>query len=456
MPEVIADSLARFVYETGYRDIPEAALKAAKRSLLDTMAVAIGAGHAAGAREAVDLALQEGGRAASSIWVSGEKVPPRSATFVNSLLASALDFVSLHPEGVVHADIVTVPAALAIAEDRGVSGRDLVTAIAVGNEILCRLGCSTRLNSGWFYTSVYGGIASAAVTARLLGGNATQIGGAMGLGYLSSSGTQQPAVERSVGKRMQGALAASAGVTAGYLGTRGLSGPREFVEGRFGLFRMYENGDPAAITRELGVRFESEKITYKLYPSCQCNHAAIEGMLYLKREFALDPGEVKSVEVFVSEYMQRLVGGQFSAGVNPQVAAQFSIQYSIAAVLLFGRLGVNEIQEVSILDPRVEDLTARIVVNLDADNRNNYAPIRLKVVKQDGSVIDHVVTTYRGSSDMPLSDADMKEKLAMCLEGGGREPVPSRVDTLFDAIMNIEEYPNVSLAIPHVLESVLS
>jgi 2-methylcitrate dehydratase PrpD len=456
MPETVADILARFAHEASYDDIPGSARIAAKRSLLDTIAVAIGATHAAGAREVLDLAGQEGGRPASSIWVSAQKVPPRSAAFVNSLLASALDFDSLHPKAVVHADIVTVPVALAMAEARGASGRDLVAAIVVGNEILCRLGCSTRLNSGWFYTSVYGSIASAAVAARLLGADATRIRGAMGLGYLSSSGTQQPAVERSVGKRMQGALAAAAGATAGYFGAHGLSGPREFVEGRFGLFQMYERGDQDVITRELGIRFESEKLTYKLYPSCQCNHAAIEGMLRLKREFELETNEVKSVEVFVSEYMRRLVGAQFCPDANPQVAAQFSIQYSIAAALLYGRLGINEIQDALILDPRIRDLAARVVVTVNPENQNNYAPVRLRIVKHDGSVIDRDVTSYRGNSDMPLSDADMREKLAMCIEASGRNVDASGVDALFGDIMNIERFPNISTAMPRILASVLN
>jgi 2-methylcitrate dehydratase PrpD len=456
VPEAIADILARFVCGISYDDIPETARNAAKRSLLDTMSVAIGAGNAAGAREVIDLARQDGGKTASSILLSGEKVPARSATFVNSMLASALDFDSLHPEAVVHADIVTVPAALAVAEDQRASGRDLLTAIVVGNEILCRLGGSTRLNSGWFYTSVYGSIASAAITAKLLGADVARVSGAMGLGYLSSSGTQQPAVERSISKRMQGALAASAGVAAGYLGARGLSGPREFVEGRFGLFRMYENGDQNVITRELGTRFESEKITYKLYPSCQCNHAAIEGMLQLRREFSLTPDVVRSIEVYVSEYMHRLVGAQFLPGANPQVDAQFSIQYSIAAALLYEGLGVKEIQEASILDTRVLDLTERIVVTVDPENGNTYAPVRLKVVKRDGAVIDHIVTSYRGSPERPLTDADIKEKFAMCLAEGGRTVGTSAVDTLFDATMNIEQFLDMSSAVPKILASVLN
>jgi 2-methylcitrate dehydratase PrpD len=137
------------------------------------------------------------------------------------------------------------------------------------------------------------------------------------------------------------------------------------------------------------------------------------------------------------------------------VAAQFSVRYSIASVLLFGRLGVAEIQVAAILDPRIEDLASRVIVSLDPENTHNYAPVRLKIVKRDGTVIERSVTTYRGNSDTPLSDADMKEKLGMCIEESGRVASASQIDAFFDAIMNIDGYPSMAVATPQILKMVL-
>lgn len=447
----ISQTLADFIFQTNYGDLPDVAIHAAKRSLVDTLAVSIAAHAAPGVREVLELAIGEGGRAASSIWTSEQRVPPRAAAFANSFIASALDFDSLHSMAVVHADIVIVPAAVAVAEDRGASGKDLLTAIAVGDDVLCRLGRSTQLNSGWFYTSVYGPIASAAVTAKLLGAEASRIAAAMGLASMSAGGTQQPAVERSMGKRMQGALAAAAGVSAGYLARSGMDGPREIIEGPFGLYAMHERGDAAAITQDLGVQFENSRISFKLYPSCQCNHAAIEGMLRLRQQHALSDENVRAVEVAVSPYMQRLVGAPFNPEGNPQVAAQFSLQYSIASVLRFGRLGVKEICADAVLDPRIAALVRRISVVVDPENRNNYAPVRLKVIRTDDKVIEHQVKTYRGSEELPLTDADLKEKLAMCIEAAGASHARAKADAVFDALINIEASRNVAAFFTNVL-----
>lgn len=440
----ISETLARFVADTAYGDLPQAAIRAAKRSLIDTFAVSLAARVAPGVREVVDLVIGEGGRAASSMWAAEGRVPPRAAAFANGFTASALDFDSLHPEAVVHADIVIVPTALAVSEDCGASGKQLLTAIAVGDDMLCRLAGATRLNSGWFYTSLYGPIASAAITARLLGAAPAHIAGAMGLGSMSAAGTQQPAVERSMGKRMQGALAGAAGVTAGYLGKSGIDGPKNIIEGRFGLHRMHEPGDPAIITKNLGSEFENTRISFKPFPSCQCNHAAIEGMLQLRQKHGVDHENVRSVEVFVSPYMQRLVGSAFAPEGNPQVAAQFSIQYSIASVLLFGRLGVPEISSNAVLDPRIAPLVRKIMVSVDESNANNYAPIRLRVATTSGAVIEHDVDKYCGSIEVPLTDAGLKEKLATCIEAGGHSVGTAQVDSFFEALMNVESETNVA------------
>jgi 2-methylcitrate dehydratase PrpD len=447
----VSTVLAEYVAQASYACLPPAAVRAAKASLVDTLAVAIAARAAPGVSEVIDLAVQEGGRPASSLWARQQRVPPRAATFANGFIASALDFDSLHQEGVAHADIVIVPAAVAVCEELGASGKALLTAIAVGDDLLCRLCRSTRLNTGWFYTSLYGPIASAAITARLLGSGSSRIAAAMGIGFMSASGTQQPAVERSMGKRMLGALSAAAGVQAGYLGHSGLAGPREILEGRFGLYAMHEQGDAAAVIQDLGTRFENARIGFKLYPSCQCNHAAIEGMLKLKGTHMLSHLDVERIDVAVSPYMQRLVGAPFEPQANPQVAAQFSIQYSIACVLLFGRLGVREISEETVLDPRIAELVRRIFVTVDPANGNNYAPVLLRVTTKDGRLIEEKVDTFRGSEERPLTDSDLKDKLTMCIEAAGASNAQAKAHVVFDSLANIEDTPDVTALVSALL-----
>lgn len=443
MSQTVSERLADFVAGTRYSDLPELVVRAAKISLFDTLAVALGGMRAPGVSEVTSMAMDDGGRAAASLWTSDAQLPPRAAAFTNSFIAAALDFDSLHPDTAIHPDIVVVPTAIAAGEDRGASGKELLAAIALGDDLMCRLGLPTRANSGWFYSSVYGPIASAAITAKLLGASRACIANAIGLGSINACGTQQPAVERSMAKRMQAAVAAAAGLTAGYAAAKGLDGPREPMEGRFGLYRMYERGDPMLVTDKLGTRYENAAISYKMFPSCQCNQAAIEGMLQLQEAYALNGSNVASVDVAVSPYMDRLVGAPFVPDCNPQVTAQFSIRYSIAAVLVHGRFGVPQILDQATLDPGASAVASRVTVSVDAGSSAKYAPIQLTITKTDGEVIVHAVEDYRGSTSMPLSAQHFKEKLASCVAANGRHAGASSVDCCFEYVMNIDHEADV-------------
>ena len=101
-------------------------------------------------------------------------------------------------------------------------------------------------------------------------------------------------------------------------------------------------------------------------------------------------------------------------------------------------------------------MAARVAVIIDSDNQNNYAPVRLRIGKHDGKSINHEVGSYRGNVDMPLSDSDMKEKLADCLVASGKSTKPGAVDRLFDFAMNIDQERNLSIALPLVINEVFA
>jgi len=129
--ELISDILGRHAAEIGYASLPPEEIAAAKESLIDTLAVAVGARHAPGTAQVLDVARREGSAGASTVWDTGERMSARNAGFVNSVYAAALDYDSLHHLAVAHSDIVVVPTAVAVAEAAGASGRELLAATAL-------------------------------------------------------------------------------------------------------------------------------------------------------------------------------------------------------------------------------------------------------------------------------------------------------------------------------------
>src|SRR3954468_17758639 len=270
----ISQSIADHVVSFDYSKLPASAVQAAKTLMIDTLAVGWAGTTAPGAPEAHALLTDEGGRADSSLWSFGGKLPATAATFLNSISGGTLDYDGVNT---VHADIVTLPAALAIAERERSSGKDFLSAYIIGSDLCARFGGSiTGTHKGWFTTSIYGAFGAAAATAKLLKLDATATRHALGIALSQSAGTQQSNIEQALTKRLQGAFAARAGVFSAQLAQRGITAPREAIEGKFGLYALYQEGNPLKVLDGLGQRFEHENTAIKKYPCCACSHATLE------------------------------------------------------------------------------------------------------------------------------------------------------------------------------------
>jgi 2-methylcitrate dehydratase PrpD len=405
------------------------------------MAVALSAKAVSGTAPALSVADEDATAASCTLWLDGGNASIRTAAFNNSVAAAALDFDSLHVETATHPDIVIVPSVLAVGESFKLSGREALAAIALGDDLLCRMAQCTQKHAGWFYTSLYGGIATAAITAYLLGCKSDGIANAMGLAYLTAGGTQQPAFEKSMAKRFQAAFAVLCGLTSAQLAKNGIAGPENIFEGRFGLFEMYEMGDADRLTVGLGRDFENERISYKAFPSCQCNHALIETIVNLRHRHGLKAGDVSGVAVTLSPYMERLVGRPFNPGQSSQVDAQFSAQFSAACAMLYGRLGVEEIMKADACEPALAQLIQKVTIKVDPSNTGKYAPVSVAIKLNDGQMFAETATSYSGSPERPLQDRDVIGKFRSAVTLGNYDAVAA--EKLLSSLMSVEDCDSI-------------
>ncbi len=403
-----------------YEDLPAPVVSRAKRLLLDTLAVAWAGSGAQGIAALQALATRQGGAHDSRIWTTGHSVPAPQAAFVNGAMAAALDFDSVHDEATVHADIVVVPAVLGVAEQRGLGGKEFIAAYVAGDELLVRLGLAIRTHPGWFYTSALGVFAAAAASARALGLGPEGILSAMGIALSRAAGTQQALVERATTKRLQSAFAARDGVDSALLAQCGVSAPASMFDGQCGFEALYTKLDHEVITEGLGRDYRFASLTLKKYASCFCNHAAIEATLDLLARSKLKAEDIESASVRISPFMARLVGAQFAPGENPQVAAQFSVQYSIASTLLRGRFSVDDIQPSAVADEQVGALAKRIRVEVDPAQTGKFVPATVTIRTRQGGQFEATATELPGTPDHPLSDAEHRAKVLGCLASGER------------------------------------
>jgi 2-methylcitrate dehydratase PrpD len=416
----ISGRIAGHVVLTRFEDIPAAAVQSSKRLALDTLAVAWAGSSAPGVGAAHELLAHEGGKPESTVWAFGGKLPARAAAFINSTSAAALDYDGMRAteRGSVHSDSVVLPAALAVAERQHASGREFLAALVLGNDVVTRLGAASELpHKGWYHTSIFGIYGAAAASARLLKLDADQTQHALGIALSQTAATQLPNISHSLTKRFSSSFAAHAGVFSALLAARGITAPRAAFEGPFGFYNLYQPGDAAALFAGLGRRYPHAATAIKKYPSCACNHTAIEATLHLVREHDVTAAEVTAVEVTISPYVHRLVGAPFAPGSDPQVSAQFSVQYSVACAILHRRLSVADIQDAAVLDPAIGELARSVKVNVD-EARGNSRGATVRIFTRRPGLIERHVEHIPGSPESPLTDADLERKFGECAIAG--------------------------------------
>lgn len=441
----LSHRLARHAVTTPYEAIPQPALEAAKLFMLDTLAVSWAGSDAPGCREAHALLVDEGGRSDATAWSYGGRLPASAAAFINSMTASALDYDSIGVGAAVHVNIAVLPAAMAIAEKQHASGKDFLAALAVGCDIVYRMGMAAkRPNRGFHYTGAFGGFGAAAAAARLLGLDATAAGHALGIAFMQASGTQQANIEPSLSKRMLSAFAARAGVYAALLAERGITAPREVVEGRFGFYQLYQEGDPDKLLEQLGTRFDNVNFAIKLYPSCGCNHTTLDATLDLVQQYDLKPDDVQSVEITVPPYIERLVGGRYDPSGDAQVAAQFNIGYSVACALVRRKLGLAEIQEAAARDPEIGSHIGKVSLKVDPELKRNRGPVVVRMQTRTHGEISRRVEDVRGGPESPITEAEATGKFRECFGLGVRPLSDKQIATLTARVREIEKIPDMS------------
>lgn len=343
----------------------------------------------------------------------GHGLAPADAAFANTLSAAALDYDSLN--GAVHADLVTLPAAWAMAEHCQRSPRQMLTAYVAASELVSRLArCAQGPSRGWSPTSLYGGMGAALASGLLLELSLDQLVHALGLAAVQAFGTQQANIEQTLAKRLQPALAVRTGVQAALLAQAGASAPQQALEGRFGVRALYQPGDDRAVLDGWGEQWQLSDTVLKAYPVCACSHAAIQALVDLRSRAPFSLDEVASVTATISPFMQRLVGGAFDPRADLQVLAQFNLRYQLAAVLLRGGLNLHDLRPEAVLDPHIGALLPRIELRVDAHHNAELAPASVRVVLGDGRVLEQTCTDLPGSPEAPLSIAQLQAKTREC------------------------------------------
>jgi len=245
-----------------YKDLPQDIIEVTKKEVLDFLGVALAGYASPGVKELADLVAEWGGKEESTVIYYKRKVPAPMAAWANATMGHGLDFDDVHDLAVLHPGVAVIPACMAIAERKGkVSGKDFITTVAVGVDMICRLTLATwpgydpaipetrnlafqaeRVKHGWHFTTIMGYLASAGAVGKLLGLDEERMINAFGIAFHQCSGSHQGRDDGAHTKKLGPGFSVRAGVAAALMAQRGITGPKNVLEGHFGLYKMYFQG----------------------------------------------------------------------------------------------------------------------------------------------------------------------------------------------------------------------
>jgi 2-methylcitrate dehydratase PrpD len=432
----VTQSLARFIVETRWNDIPEGVRHEVKRALLNFFAVAL-AGCRAGPVEIALASLAEfSGRRQATVIGRGDRIDALSAAFLNAAGANVLDFDDTHLPTAIHPTAPVAPALLALAELRGVTGPELLLAFLLGFEIECRIGSAIspgHYAKGWHITSTCGVFGAAAGAGKLIGLDEQGMVWALGNASTQSAGLCEclgwPAKSISVGN------AARNGLWSALLADKGFEGPPEPIAGVQGyLNAMAEPPSWSALTEGLGERWEIAQNSLKPYPCGFVIHPFLDCVLDWRR--AHPTAAVARVVLRGNPLLSaRTDRPDISTGRESQV----SVQHAVAAALVLGQAGLDQFTNACARDPQVIAMRRKVTVTRDPAIATSAAQIELWTT--DGT--KHALSTpaARGSPSNPMSDKDIADKLRTIAAGWcpGHD-----VEPLIDAVWALEHSSDVS------------
>jgi 2-methylcitrate dehydratase PrpD len=446
-------SLARFASGLQLPDIPPAAAERAKALALDLLGSAVRARAEAESTPAVLGALARlglDGAGACTVMGDASGYAPPVAALLNGVLGHSLDFDDTHAESSLHPSATVVPAALAAGELVGADGRTVLAAIIAGYEVCCRLGLAldpaAHYARGFHPTATAGTFGAAAAAGRVLGLDAEQMASAFGVAGSQAAGSLQFLQNGAWNKRWQVGQAAMNGLIAATLAAEGFRGSAEAIEGRHGLLAGYTDAPHSERVLEgLGRDWETLKIAVKPYPSCRYSHAALDGLLRLRREHGLEAEDIQALEVGLHRSGVVLVGEPEAAKRRPRnvVDGQFSMAFCAAIALDQGRFGWDDYRRLGELgiDALCDKVSVRRDEEVEAVSPHPFgAQVRLKTRKGDFELM------IRDPSGEPESFPDRVALEAKFLALA--EPVlGDGARKLADAVLSLEDFAEISKAL---------
>ncbi|RKQ35788.1 MmgE/PrpD family protein [Oceanobacillus halophilus] len=447
----LSKKLASYIIDTNYDNIPEEVVEFTKLCILDYFGSAIAGSTKAPVKMVHDFAVEMGGEPQATL-VTGGKTSVAQAALVNGAASHIVELDDIHKASIIHAATVVVPAALAVAEWKKLSGKDLITAVVIGYEVCYRIGEAVTPSHYyyWHNTATCGTFGAAAAVSKLLELHEEQIVHALGSAGTQAAGLWEFIEDGAMSKQLHPGKAAMNGVISGLLAQKGFTGASEILEGDRGFFRaMSESFDESKVTNNLGKEFKIMENGFKIHASCRHTHHAMDLMIDLRNESDLSLDLVESIKVKTYQVALNITDND---SPETEYASKFSLQYCTALALVKGEGGLDVFNQENLWNEDVRNMMGKVEVEVDPDIDDNYPEkwgVKVEVSLSNGEKITKQTDYPKGDTENPVTEIELQNKflkLAKKLSINERERLSAYVLRLGD-IEKIEKIMSVFIKV---------
>src|SRR3954470_20327110 len=441
--------MAEFIAGLRYESIPAEVRERLKLVMLDALGCALYGAELEWCRILRDTLLAIDQSKSNRVWGTGARLSAPHAALVNGTQVQSFELDDVHRAGVLHVGAVVLPALIAVAEQREMSGKEFLAAAAAGYEIGPRVGLCMgpeHIGQGWHSGATVGVFAAAAAAARGLQLDEGQTVHALGIAGTQSAGLMAAQFGAMV-KRMHAGRASQSGLYGALLAAQGFTGIENVFEAEYGGFcttfsRSQDRFELAELTAGLGTAWQTMGVALKFYACVGSNHTPLDALNALRAEHRFGAADVERVVVHGSHVTAEHVGWKYEP--KGMTSAQLNLPFCVATLLLEGDVFVDQFQPGAENDAKRIALAGRVEVHEDpaitARGAKHRHAVRVCVELKNGKKLERSAETPRGSDQNFAAPAEI---VAKCDNLAEKALPAKQVAQVRDAVLGLERLPEV-------------
>jgi 2-methylcitrate dehydratase PrpD len=433
----VTERIAEYVIKSSYRSLPKDVIHQGKRCFLDLIGTTLGGAKQPLGRILVKTAGELGGKPQATVLGYGLKTSILDAALINGSTAHALDFDDTHIASIIHPSAPVIPAVLAVAEWKGLSGKAALEAFILGFEVETRIGLGMgkkHYDRGWHNTASCGRFGSVAAAGKLLGLDREQMKMALGMAGTQASGLRL--VFGTMTKPFHPGKCAFDGLLSALLVQRGFTCAPNLIEGPKGYVEVLGvESRLEPMVKNLGKKYEVLNNTFKPYAACLLTHPTIDAIIGLRNQYRLKPEDIEEISCDVAKFCLDAAGQ-----VQPKtgLAGKFSTAYVAALALAEGKAGEDMFNDRKVAEPKLVALQKKVKARVVPGYSETEA--RVTITTKGRKKYSAFVNTPKGDPRNPPTDQELENKFRSLAAFVLPE---AKIERLVKAIWRLDKIANI-------------